>query len=139
MSTEIHRADPQLRRIALRVLGAAAIAAVLAVALFRHWLAGVAQTMPPDVFFHTIRRMIGISSLACGLCVLLLAAYAARVGRRAIEQRRWPLSSSRVLRDTPVRSGGDAVAFGRQLIGAAIALVAAALAFGALGWRFFAP
>jgi hypothetical protein len=71
--------------------------------------------------------------------VLLLAAYAARVGRRAIEQRRWPLSSSRVLRDTPVRSGGDAVAFGRQLIGAAIVLVIAALAFGMLGWRFFAP
>ncbi|HVT32105.1 MAG TPA: hypothetical protein VHE32_05640 [Rhodanobacteraceae bacterium] len=139
MTTEIHRADPQLRRVALRVIGAAALAALLALIAFRHWLDRTAETVPADAFLHTIRRTIGISSIACGLCVLVLAACAARLGRRVIAHRRWPLPSARVLRDTPVRSGNEAIAFGRLLGVAAIALVIASLAFGVLGWRCFAP
>jgi hypothetical protein len=139
MTTEIHRADPKLRRVAVRVLGAAAVAAILAVAAFRHWLERTAEVLPPAAFVHTIRWTIGVSSIACGGCVLLLAAYAAGLGRRVIRQRRWPLPSSRVLRDMPVRIGDEAVSFGRLLLIAAVALAVAALAFGVLGWRFFAP
>jgi hypothetical protein len=138
MTTEIHPADARLRRVALRVIGAAALAAVLAVAAFRHWLDRIAGTMTTEALVHTIRRTIGMSSIACGICVLMLAAYAAWLGRRVIAHRRWPLPSARVLRDTPIRSASDAVSFGRLLLAGSAALAVAALAFGVLGWRFFA-
>jgi hypothetical protein len=138
MTTEIHPADPRLRRVAFCVIGAGAIAALLGVAAFRHWLDRIAGSMTAEAFVHTVRRTIGFSSLACGVCVLLLAAYAAWLGRRVIADRRWPLPSARVLRDTPVRSDGDAISFGRLLLVAAAALAVAALAFGGLGLRFFA-
>jgi hypothetical protein len=137
MTTEIHPADPRLRRVAFCIIGACAIAALLAAAAFRQWLDRIAGTMTAEAFVHTVRRTIGLSSIACGVCVLLLAAYAAWLGRRVIAHRRWPLPLARVLRDTPVRSGGDAVSFGRILLVAAAALAVAGLTFGVLGLRFF--
>lgn len=135
MNIEIHRADPQLRRMTLVVLASAMLAAILLMAWFHRWLDRSTVSMPAERFMLEMHRMIGITSTASSLCVLLLAGYAARLGRRVIEARRWPLHGSRVVLDMRIRSGEAAVAFGRMLNIIAVVLVVLAIAFGVLGWR----
>ena len=137
MATEIHRADPRMRKLTVVVLGVALVVAVLLMAWFHRWLEATTDAMPAGEVANSLQRMIGVTSLGCGFCLLLLAAYAAHLGRRVGTGRRWPLRTARVVRDTPVRSGDDALAFGRRLQLGAIALIAVAIAFGVLGWRAF--
>jgi hypothetical protein len=136
MNIEIHRADPQLRRLTLVVLAFAMLAAILLMAWFHRWLDRSTLQMPSERLMLEMHRMIGITSTASGICVLLLAGYAARLGRRVIDARRWPLRGSRVVLDTRVRTGDAAVAFGRMLNIVAVVLIVLAFAFGVLGWRF---
>lgn len=137
MNIEIHRADPQLRRLTLVVLAFAMLAAILLLVWFHHWLDRSTVAMPAERFALEMQRMIGITSTGSGLCVLLLAGYAARLGRRVIDERRWPLRGSRVVLDTRVRTGADAVSFGRMLNIVAVVLIVLAIGFGVLGWRLF--
>jgi hypothetical protein len=139
MNIEIHRADPRVRRLTLIVSSAGALAAILAMTWFHRWLGRSTLAMPRDLLVMEMRRMIGITGMAAGLCVLLLAGYVARLARRVTEERRWPLRASRVVRDTPVRSGDDAVAFARMLNIVAVVMIALALGMGVFGWRFFGP
>jgi hypothetical protein len=137
MNAEIHRADPHMRRLTLVVMSAAALIAILLLAWFRHWLDRSTIATPADLFMLEMRRMIGITGMGCGLCVLLLAGYVARLARRVIEERRWPLKSSRVVLDTHVRSGEAAIRFARILNIVAILLIVLALGAGLSGWRAF--
>ena len=137
MNIEIHRADPQLRRLTLPVLAFAMLLAILLMVWFHHWLDRSTLSMPSERLVLEMHRMIGITSTGSGLCTLLLAGYAARLGRRVIEERRWPLRGSRVVLDTRVRSGDDAAAFGRMLNVVAVVLIVLAIGFGVLGWRLF--
>jgi hypothetical protein len=139
MNIEIHRADPQLRRLTLVVLASAMLAAILLMAWFHHWLDRSTVAMPTERFMLEMHRMIGITSTASSLCLLLLAACAARLGRRVIAARRWPLQGSRVVLDMRIRTGDEAAAFGRVLNIVAVVLVVLAIAFGVLGWRLVGP
>lgn len=138
MSVEIQHADPQLRRRTLAVLGAAAVAAVVVMMGFHGWLHRSTAEMPRDVLVLEIHRMVGISSTLLALAVLVLAAYAARVSRRVAEAKRWPLRDARVVIDTRVRTGDDALALARTLRLVALALIAVAFVVGIFGWRFIA-
>jgi len=138
MNVEMHRADPRLRRLTLAVLGIALIAAVLSISMFHRWLDRFTETMPLAQLVVEMRRTIALAMAGCGLCLLLLAAYAARTGRRVIEDRRWPLRSTRVVRDTRVRSGTEALVLGRMLNMAAIVLIALTIGCGVLSWHLFA-
>jgi hypothetical protein len=137
MNVEIHRADPNLRRLTFIILSAAVLAAVLLIVLVHNWIGRSALAMPDAQFVFELRRMIGFATTGCGLCLLLLAGYAARLGQRVVEQRRWPLSGARVMRDTRVRTGEQAVAVGRLLNMAAIALLVLSIGVGVLSWHQF--
>lgn len=135
MNVEIQRADPRLRRWTFIVLSAAVLAAVLSMVAFHHWIDRSARLLPGPQFVFEVRRMMGFAITGCGLCVMLLAAYAARLAHRVTEQQRWPLRGARVLRDTRVRHGADAMSMARMLNMAAIGLIVLAIGFGMLSWR----
>lgn len=137
MNIEIHRADPRVRRLTLIMLSAGLLAAILLMTWFHHWLDRSTFAMPGELLVLEMRRMMGITGMASGLCVLVLAGYVARLARRVIEERRWPLRTSRVVLDTRVRSGEAAVTFARMLNIVAVVLIALALGVGVLGWRLF--
>ena len=135
MSIEIQHADPQLRRRTLAVLGAAVVAAILVTMGFHGWLRRSTAEMAREVFVLQIHRMVGISCTLVALCVLALAGYAARVSRRVAETRRWPLRDARVVLDTRVRSGDEALALASTLRLVALVLIVVAFAVGFFGWR----
>ena len=138
MSTEIQHADPQLRRRTLAVLGATALAAIAVMTWFHGWLHRSTAEMPREVLVLEIHRMVGISSTLLALCVLALAGYAARISRRVVESQRWPLRDARVVLDTRVRSGDEALALASTLRLVALVLIVVAFAVGFLGWRLVA-
>lgn len=135
MASDIHRADPSMRRITFIVLGLAMLVAVGLVFVFQHWLAQLALQFSTTELVAQLRRMIGFTTFAIGLCLLLIAACAARISRCIKSERRWPLTAARVLRDTPIRRERDAIRIAGWLTAAAIGLIVLALASIALGWR----
>ena len=64
--------------------------------------------------------------------------YAARVSRRVVESKRWPLRDARVVLETRVRTGDEALALASTLRLVALVLIVVAFAIGILGWRFVA-
>jgi len=138
MNVEIHRADPRLRRLTLIVMSAGVVVALLAMVWVHQWLRSTSM-MPTAQLVAELNIIVGAAMSGVALCLLLLAAYAARLGRRIADERRWPLARSRVLRDTQVRSGNDALALGRMLNLASILLIVLGIAAGILGWHYFGP
>lgn len=137
-STEIQRADPRLRRVFAIVLTLSALAAVALVFTFHRWLSYRADALSIDQLVAQLRSWMAATAMTIDLCLLFLAAYAARTARRVGEQRRWPLADARVLRDTPIRRGAPALRLGWWLNATAIALALLALGIGLVGWRLFA-
>jgi hypothetical protein len=137
MNQEILRADQRLRRFSLVVLTLATLLALVLVFAFQRWLAHTADAMPAAQLIAQLRRTIGAALTASGVCILLLAGYAARLARRILEQGRWPLAQTRVLRDTPIRRGSEAERIARTLNIAATALVLLAIIVAALSWHLF--
>lgn len=135
MTIDIQRADPRLRRKSVVVLVLAALAAIACVVAFHRWMTHQAESLPTGLLIAQLRRWIGIALTASGLCLLLLAGYSARLARRVIESRRWPLADARVWRDTPIRRDAAALRLGRWLNLVALVLVALAVVAGVLGWR----
>ena len=86
---------------------------------------------------HT-RRGIGFAVVACCVCLLLLAGHSARTARQVKNERRWPVSGARVLRDTPVRRELAAMRIARLFDVVTFALVLFAIATIVLAWRLFA-
>jgi hypothetical protein len=138
MSAEIQHADRELRRRTLAVLGAAALVAIALMAWFHGWLHRSTAGMPHDVLVLEIHRMVGITTTLLAVSILVLAGYAARVARRVGEERRWPGRDARVVLDTRVRSGDEALAVARALRLAAVVLIAVAFVVGIFGWRLVA-
>lgn len=139
MNTEIQRADPRLRRITIIVVCVAAAAGMLAVHVFRRWLLQATMGLTQAQLIARMHLWSALSMTGIGLCLLLLAGYCARLGRRTIEQQRWPPEPMRVLHDTPVRRGARAVAYGRLLNVIAAVLMLLAVFAGLMSWRMFTP
>lgn len=135
MEPDLQRADARLRLISGVVLSAAFVAAMVGVFAFQQWMNEQAATLPTVQLIALLRRWIGFATTASGLCLLLLAGYAARLARRVAEQRRWPLAGARVLRDTPVRREAAALRLARLFNATAVVLLALAVGAGALSWR----
>jgi hypothetical protein len=130
MSFDIHPADARLRRVTLIVSGAACIAAVAALVLFRSWFETHIASLPEPAVDGEMRRLIGLSCIGLSLCVLLFAGYAAQCGRRVVETQCWPLPGARTIRDIRVRTGRDALAIGKTLNFTAVALLIVAIGIG---------
>lgn len=137
MPTDIQPADPRLQRVTTIVLALAVLATIVLLLAFRHWLANLADRLPTEQLVMQLRRGISFATLAIALCLLVLAGYAARLARRIIEERRWPLAAMRVLRDTPIRRGDNAQKIAGWLNGTAVLLMLVAVATVVLSWRLF--
>lgn len=138
MSTEILHADRRLRRVTFVVLMLSVLAAATVVFASHAWLTRLANTLTTVQLIEQTRRGIGFAVVACCACLLLLAGYSARTARRVKNERRWPLSGARVLRDTPVRRELAATRIARLLDVVTFALVLFAFATIVLAWRLFA-
>jgi hypothetical protein len=132
MSFDIHSADPRLRRVTLIVVGAAITVAIAAMMLFERWFEAHLASLPEQAVDGEMHRLIGLSCTGLSLCVLLFAGYAAQRGRRVVETRCWPLPGARTIRDVRVRTGRDALAIGKTLNFAAVALLIVAIGIGAV-------
>ena len=137
MEIEIQRADVRLRRVTIAVLVLATIAAIGVILLARGWMMSQALSSTPEQLLVQMRHWLGAASIACGVCLLMLATHAWRRGRAAVAQRRWPVANASVLRDTPVRHGEAALGIARILSMVSLMLVAFAIAMTALSWRLF--
>ena len=137
MPTDIQAADRRLQRVTAIVLVLAVIVAIVLVVAFQHWLTVQANRLPTEQLIVQLRRGIGFATFAVGLCLLLLAGFAARLARRIIGERRWPLAETRVLRDTPIRRDADAKKIAGWLNAATLALLLVAAATVVLSWRLF--
>lgn len=134
---EILHADLRLRRVTAIVLVLAGVLAALLVLAFHRWLSDFATTVPTEHLVARLRPWIGAGAIACSACLLLLAAYAAVHARAAATEERWPAQRSRVLRDTVVRHGADALRVARLLNLVALVLTAIGIATIVLAWRLF--
>ena len=137
MGNEIQHADRRLRRVTAIVLAIATILAVALVLAFHRWLSDYAASVPTGYLVKNLRGWIGLTAFAGSLCLFALAAYTAMRARRATAEQRWPVQAARVLRDTVVRHGDDALRIARLLNLVALVLVAIAAAAILLGWRLF--
>ncbi|HEY0230941.1 MAG TPA: hypothetical protein VGC55_06800 [Dokdonella sp.] len=137
MNHEILRADVRLRRVSFAVLALATVVAFILIFAFQRWLVHTTETMPTAQLIAQLRLWIGGALVACGVCVLLLAGYAARLARRIFEQGRWPLEDARVLQDTPIRRHAEAAKIARTMNIAAVLLMLLAAGLAAISWRLF--
>jgi hypothetical protein len=128
-------ADPRLRRQTVMALGLAAIIAVIAMILFKHWLDGIGALPGTDILIYRLRRMIGIGMTGSAVCLALLAWYAAHKSSRTRLVEQWPLPGTRVIRDTPIRRGAAARSIARLLNITAVVLLVLAFATGYFSWQ----
>ena len=135
MSDDLIRADASLRRQTIVVLCIAALLAIAAVMIFQHWLTGIADIPGTDALILRLRRLIGIALTGSAVCLAFLAWYAVRKAALVGKFEQWPLPGVRVLRDTRVRRGKDAMRVRHWLTLAATVLLLLALAMGIISWR----
>ena len=77
------------------MLAFAILAAILLMGWFHRWLDRSTLQMPSERLVLEMQRMIGVTSTASGLCVLLLAGYSARLGRRVAGNGQRPVPQVR--------------------------------------------
>ncbi|RYD16713.1 MAG: hypothetical protein EOP90_01690 [Lysobacteraceae bacterium] len=137
MDNGIQPADLRLRRITGIVLALATLLALVLVVAFHRWLSDFSTTLPPALLIKQLRSWIGASAIASGACLLVLGGFALLRARAAAAQQRWPVSGARVLRDTRVRQGAEALRVARMLNIIALMLVAFGIAAAVVAWRLF--
>jgi hypothetical protein len=138
VSEEIHKADANLKRTAAIVLGVTAVVLALSVAVSMHWLDIRTATLDPTQAAATFRTVATAAMLFTGVCLLLLGLYLLHRSQRIIEERRFPTSNTRVIRDTPVRRDAAALRIGRQVRWASISACVLALLLPGIGLLWLA-
>ncbi len=120
---EIQPADPQARHRALRLLVVVALIAAATVWLLQNRLDAVLETEGGPDLQATRTTLTVISSLA-GAGLVGIAVWMIALGRRIEGARRFPPPRMRVIQDTPVRRGEQAVRLAYLLYaGAAVLFV----------------
>lgn len=135
MTDDMLRADPRLRRLTWVALAVGAILAIATVVWFQSWLSGIAAMPSTDLLILRLRRLIGIALTGSAICLAVLAGYSAHKAVKVKTFQQWPLPAVRVLRDTPIRRGGAALAIGHRLNIVAGVLLLLAFATGVVSWR----
>lgn len=131
---QIQPADPAQRRRVAVILTIAAIVLIAAYFAFDHWLEDAAQRMTTTELVRSVGRMISICVIAMTVCLLLLGRHLLLRGRRIVRDRRYPANDARVLRDTPVREGGEAVRIGNASRIAGLITCLLGVAVAVAGW-----
>jgi hypothetical protein len=131
--TDLHRADPALRRLARWLPISVLLAGVLALWLLHAWLGSLEQR--PDALDALLLGFLGLATLLATVGLTLAWLLWSAAGRVVAEDR-YPPTDMRTLHDVPIRHGGAARALARWLrIGAVVTML---LAVGILAWALLA-
>jgi len=136
----VRRADPAFRRLAIIIVVAGTCAAAFVIGLLGRSRDALADWVRADAgrSAQRIELILVVFALLLSAPLVAMAAYLTSLGGRAVRAREFPPPGFRVIRDTPIINGDDAVSRGRWLQGAAVILTAAAVAMGLLFWRLAA-
>jgi hypothetical protein len=131
---ELHKGDPRVRRLALMIVGAGALAGAVLITLAGELRPAFDDWVRRDLDTRVRIVMAAMVILTSGP-LLGLAWYLWRLGREIVQAGRYPPPGMRVMHDTPVVSGNAAARRGRLLQAAAAMLGAGAVVLAALIWR----
>lgn len=136
MST-IHKADPAARRnVGLLIVAGVLLGAALITGFDRYggtildWILA-----DPEQVGHRLRQFFLLMALVGSAPLLLFTLWLWSLGSRVMHARRFPLPDQRVLRDTPVLEGEEAVSRGRGLKVLAVSMALAGVVLWFLLWR----
>jgi hypothetical protein len=131
---DIQRADPEIRRTIIVVL-AAGIAIAAAILLFAsRFRAPFEAWLVEDLRSRTIVVFGALTIISAGP-VLGMAGYLWRLGQRVASSGRYPPPGLRVLQDTEVVDGAQAIRLSRAMKVFGSVLATAALVLAAFLWR----
>jgi hypothetical protein len=123
--SQIHRADPALRKLTLYV-GVILLAVLAAGAvIFQRWFANV-QLLPPDEAWPQLLGTLTWIGSVMLLLVFAVSVYALRLGAKIKSTGQYPLQGARTIRDTEILEGKHARSRGTllQAIGALLLVLA---------------
>src|SRR5687767_68824 len=117
--SQIHRADPALRRLTLYAGVIILSVGTAGLVIFQRWFANV-QLLPPEEAWP---QLLGALTWIGGVMLVLVLAtsvYALRLGGRIKRSGQYPLQGARTIRDTVILDGKHARSRGNllQAIGA---------------------
>jgi hypothetical protein len=137
---DIRKADAVFRRQAIALLAGALCAGVLLIAGFERYQGELAEWVRADAARTALRLelVFGVFAVVLLTPLLAMASYLRALGRRAVRTREFPPPGFRVIRDTPIVRGFDAVTRGRSLRGVAVFLTASAVLVFLFLWRLAA-
>jgi hypothetical protein len=140
---DVRRADVAFRRVVFAVLGASACAAALLIRGLEQYQEPLSAWVRADAGRSTqrIELVVAVFAILLVAPLVAVATYLSSLGRRAVRSGEFPPPGTRVIRDTPIARGAEALSRGRVLQGVAVFLWAAAVVTGMLLWRlagFFA-
>jgi hypothetical protein len=135
--TEVQRADPAARRLAVVLVVAGALVGSLLIAGLERYRAPLYDWIlsDPQHRWQRLRLLFLLSTGVLSVPLLGFAAYLWMLGGRVVRAQRWPPPGQRVVRDTPVLHGRAAVWRGRTLRVLAACLGAAWALLWLLSWR----
>ncbi|HZP67161.1 MAG TPA: hypothetical protein VFB32_12740 [Rudaea sp.] len=133
---EIQPADLAQRRRVMIVLGAAAVVLIAIAIAFEYWLRHALTSYTPAELVLRVKDMLFVYVVLIAICLVALGVHFVLRGRRIVADGRYPARDARVVRDTPVREGAEAVRIGNvsQATGAALCIAGLAVAFGGIAW-----
>ena len=133
----VRKADAAFRRLAIAVLIASTLAGAVLIGVLNRYRGALADWVRSDAGRSAQRAELILAVFAALLLAPLvaMAAYLSSVGGRAVRTGEFPPPGSRVITDTAIVRGHDALSRGRLLQGGAVFLCTAALIIGFLLWR----
>jgi hypothetical protein len=131
---QIQPADPSARRHALTILLVGAAAGVALIAIAGALRPDVEAWLKADLEARS-RIVLGVMAFLLGAPLVGLAAYLWRLGGRVVRAAQFPPPGTRVVRNTPIVTGGAATRAGRVLQTCAAALALAAVILVGFIWR----
>jgi hypothetical protein len=134
---DLRRADPAFRRLAIVALVASMCAGALLLAALERNRGALVDWVRADPArsLERIELILAVFAVLLLAPLVAIAGYLSLLGRRAVLAQEFPPPGVRVIRDTPIIIGGQAVSRGRWLQGVAVMLTAASLVMGLLIWR----
>ncbi len=121
---EVVRADPRARRIVIVAVGIAAVIGATAIEWLPQRLSALVSAGHISRKSICIGFLIFVSTLVTP--VVVAGVQICRRGREMVKSRRFPTEGTRVLVDTPVKRGADAVRLGKvqQVLGTSLIVMA---------------
>ena len=131
---DIQRADPTIRRTVFVVLGAGVAIAAAILMVASRFRAPLEAWLVADLRERTLVVFAALTIISAGP-VLAMAGYLWRLGQRIASSGRYPPPGVRVMNDTEIVDGPQAVRLSRAMKMFGSVLATAALVLAAFLWR----